>query len=151
MASGQPSLLVSGLPEETELGLVGKEGWEMLAACPSRDKIIPPDWELGRKGAPISSRRSWRKGKLAVLPSMGSQSQTRLNDWTTISLAKPAQIKALWIDFHSIGVVMEQVMFETPDSSCSYQDLEDFLKFLLLHSLCTLGIIYRQPLNDRFL
>ena len=26
----------------------------MLAACPSGDKTVPPDWELGRKGTPTS-------------------------------------------------------------------------------------------------
>lgn len=44
----------------------------MLAACPSRDKIIPPDWELGRKGEPPPGDRGG-KGKLAVLQSMGSK------------------------------------------------------------------------------
>ena len=52
----------------------------MLAACSSRYKTISPDWELRRKRAPISSRREWRKGKLAVLQSMGSQGQTPLSD-----------------------------------------------------------------------
>ena len=33
-----------------------------------------------------SSRRWWRTGKPGVLQSMGSQSQTRLSDWTIIDL-----------------------------------------------------------------
>ena len=52
--------------------------------------------EEGNKGCQIASltqwtwiwancRRRWRTGKPGVLPSMGSQSQTQLSNWTTIT------------------------------------------------------------------
>lgn len=38
----------------------------MLAACPSWDEIVASDWELGRKGAPISLAISAQIGEHQV-------------------------------------------------------------------------------------
>lgn len=98
-----------------EVGLVEREGWQMLAACPSWEEITAPDWELGRKRAPFS-------------------------------LATPAQIRAYQIDFHNMGVSDDRAgsVWNTTDSLCSYQDLVDFLEWILLHLLYNLRTISRD-------
>ena len=63
--------------------------WEILRAEGKEDDRRRDVWMASLTQWPwvwASSRRWWRTGKPGVLQSMGSQSQTRLSDWTIIDL-----------------------------------------------------------------
>ena len=77
LESGRLNLLLALLLKEEKGDDRGRDGW--------MTSLTQWTWVWA------SSRRWWRTGKPGVLQSMGSQSQTRLSDWTELLLKEYSQ------------------------------------------------------------